>query len=227
VILIPSRSGQRSDKVLDADDADAPLPPIGGDAEPEEVDDGEGSVDSGGDIVDDILLGDDPLPDLGDDIVPVHAGDAPVPAPLPPPHVVAPGEDDDDDSHRPTAIVSYMVPGTHGGKITYYPCGKRFEATCGNEAHGNCRIQRKATRAKGKLELFKPSQGRCVGFLVAWVVNNDHISHNVHLTYTPSHELRKEARELVASSAVGRMLLLGERCLNGTDHGNQEPVICP
>jgi hypothetical protein len=127
----------------------------------------------------------------------------------------------------PNEIVHYFHTGS--SKVTYYPKKKAFEIVCGH--HANCRATRKCTAANAALwgTRLKPSQGRCAGFALAWLVAAEDAccsSKDLHLPFEPSHAKRLEARATLQSTPQGRLLLRCERPKRD-DGEESEDNVCP
>ena len=130
---------------------------------------------------------------------------APVPPPPPPPA----GEAD-----LPRTI-TYFLPGSrHNSKITWYKGTRNIEISCRNPEHGasSCRLTRttKAYSGKGGGHML---QGRPLGFAVAWLQGGCEADggSELHLSFEPSREDRRIARQTLKESAQGRLLLSTER----------------
>jgi hypothetical protein len=176
--------------------------------------------DSGGETVETVLLSGGAASST-DTIVGAGLVDVAIDEVAPAPAVV------DEDDEVPNEIATYHLPA--GGKITYYPVGRRFETTCSNKVgHGNCRVQKRATPYKGKaLHILNPSQGRCLGYMMAWLVDGcDTDCKGSHLTFDPTFAQRQAGRNKLKLSDVGRKLLKCER-RKYDEELYSEPEICP
>ena len=101
---------------------------------------------------------------------------------------------------------SVTVP---GGKVAYYHKGKFFQASCSNPAHvPKCVLSRSAEGGR------KPSQGRPLGFLVAWLCQGvelpDKATHWNREAW-PDHDARLACRQGLPLVEGGVDLLLCER----------------
>ena len=126
---------------------------------------------------------------------------APV-APVPPP---APRPAGRVDAGRLKAECVVTVP---GGTISYYALKGIFQATCSNRSHGRCVLTRSS--APGS----RPSQGRPLGFLMAWLsLGEVFLNKQEHWDRTlwPDAELRAHHRELLHRHPLGPSLLAFER----------------
>jgi hypothetical protein len=155
----------------------------------------------------------------------VAGGDVPVAVPDP---VGALGAVDPPEVwERPTVILTFHTP--NGGKITYYPVGKRFEVTCSNKiSHNNCRLQKRATMYVANHMIIRhPSQGRCLGFLYSWLeVGCTCANKKDHLDWIPSFVQRRHGRDMLKASEAGRAILQCERRKFVEEH-DSEPEIAP
>ncbi len=126
------------------------------------------------------------------------------------------------------AIVHYFMPDGNGGKIVWYKSKKCFMAYCGcPEKHGKlCRVTRSALPPKTWTS--SPSQGRCAGFLAAWILFGDTVPDaEIHKnSFRPSRLQRRAGRALLASSEQGRRRLAKER-LKEHPESDSEPELCP
>lgn len=116
-------------------------------------------------------------------------------------------------------ILYYSVP---GGEIRFYPATRRFVAHCEEGRHGQCRREKLAHGGA-----YAP-QGRPLGYLIAWLLDNDYTSHAEHLACTAviSLEDRQAGREaLKAAIGADSPLFAHERCRREGEP--EEPEQCP
>ena len=110
-----------------------------------------------------------------------------------------------------------------GGRVSFYRKGNFFQATCSNPAHlPKCVLSRSAEEGR------KPSQGRPLGFLVAWLAKGAELpdkSSHWNKDHWPSHEERLACRRQLAVVEGGEGLLLSER-VQRPDEG-EEPEAIP
>lgn len=116
-------------------------------------------------------------------------------------------------------ILYYSVP---GGEIRFYPATRRFVAHCEEAKHGQCRREKLPHGGA-----YAP-QGRPLGYLVAWLLDNDYPSHAEHLASTAviPLEARQAGRDaLKAAIGADSPLFAHERCRREGEP--EEPVQCP
>ena len=106
---------------------------------------------------------------------------------------------------RESAEISCEVP---GGRITYYKSKDSYQAVCSNPAHSNC-VMTKTCRASAALARY--GQGRPLGFLAAWLNNNQQPTKFNHWQVAPNFQDRKLHRLQLAATDGGRLLLAKER----------------
>ena len=108
-----------------------------------------------------------------------------------------------------------------------YPYGV-YEACCGNPSHGKkCRKIATAKRSKCARLLTLPTQGKAVGFLMAWLTDGYDEPADKHLQLQPSFHQRCEGRRELKSmdGEQPRRLIDGEQ--QGTASDSDEPEIPP
>ena len=97
-----------------------------------------------------------------------------------------------------------------GGKITYYPKGEYFTATCEAAGHTRCVLTRTAKSGR------KAAQGRPRGLLLGWLAKGPGLPNKeAHFDRNnwPSHAERSAARAAFAASDLGEVMLPIERGL--------------
>jgi hypothetical protein len=121
---------------------------------------------------------------------------------------------DDGVASAPASSAAAKVPGdafawVPGGKITFYDNKKSFEAVCSNPAHGRCVMTRTILP-----RLTKPSQGRPLGLMSAWLAAGPAAPNKeTHWLFLPSHDARVEHRHGLMGTGGGPALVECERPL--------------
>ena len=127
-------------------------------------------------------------------------------------------------------IITWFMPDGSVGKISWYKSKMSFEATCACPAlHTSlCRTTRKSTAPKYSKSIFvKPSQGRCCGYMAAWLLFGfTQDCAETHRTFEPDRTQRRAGRALLKESPMGRKLLSKE-APKGHFESDSEPDICP
>ena len=108
-----------------------------------------------------------------------------------------------------------------GGSITFYRKSGNFAATCDNVGHIRCILTRKGGTSKRTFG----SNGRPLGCLIAWLAQNDQLSHNAHMKLRPTFNARQTLRRLYRASATFREFEQLERLALRPDEGS-EPDEC-
>ena len=146
----------------------------------------------------------------------------PEPVPVPPqPPAAAAGKEPpvQPPQRRERAEIFLLVA---GGKLTYYVKGEFFTASCDCAGHDKCTLTRTAKAGR------KASQGRPLGFLMAWLAMGAACRHKAehwNKANWPNQEQRAAARESLKRQPGGEALLAMERPL-GPDEA-EEPEGLP
>jgi hypothetical protein len=120
------------------------------------------------------------------------------------------------------ALEVYKLP--NGAKLSFYKSGN-FEGTCGNPAHGRCRITRSGKVPTMRTVLRTPGMGRCVPYMICWLEFGCG-SQLEHELYVPSHDERRACRTRLKNGGPNALAILGrERCRMDHDVEPEPEVI--